>query len=46
MVVQDQNIMTSRGPATALCFALSIVKRLKGEEVYTALKNGLLATYC
>ncbi|NPA65917.1 MAG: DJ-1/PfpI family protein [Epsilonproteobacteria bacterium] len=46
MVVEDQNVMTSRGPATALCFALSIVKKLKGEEMYEMLKGGLLATYC
>ncbi len=46
MVVEDTNIMTSRGPATALCFALEIVKKLKGEETYNALKEGLLATYC
>ena len=46
MVVEDVNIMTSRGPATALCFALSIVKKLKGEEQFAALKKGLLANYC
>ncbi|SFV60466.1 DJ-1/YajL/PfpI superfamily, includes chaperone protein YajL (former ThiJ), parkinsonism-associated protein DJ-1, peptidases PfpI, Hsp31 [hydrothermal vent metagenome] len=46
MVVEDQNVMTSRGPATALCFALAIVKKLKGEEQYEALKEGLLASYC
>jgi len=46
MVVEDKNIMTSRGPATAICFALSIVKKLKGQESYDALKSGLLATYC
>jgi len=46
MVVEDANIMTSRGPATALCFALSIVKKLKGEEQFAALKKGLLANYC
>ena len=46
MVVEDQNIMTSRGPATALCFGLSIVKKLKGEESYNMLKDGLLASYC
>jgi len=46
MVVEDANIMTSRGPATAICFALSIVKKLQGEERYEALKSGLLASYC
>jgi len=46
MVVEDENIMTSRGPATALCFALNIVKKLKGEEVYKRIKSGVLATYC
>ena len=46
MVVEDENIMTSRGPATAICFALEIVKKLKGEEIYNEIKNGLLANYC
>ncbi len=46
MVVEDANVMTSRGPATALCFGLAIVKKLKGEESYNALKEGLLASYC
>jgi len=45
MVVEDKNILTSRGPATALCFALSIVKKLNPAK-YDALKSGLLATYC
>ncbi|MBD3796718.1 MAG: DJ-1/PfpI family protein [Campylobacterales bacterium] len=46
MVVEDGNVMTSRGPATAMCFALAIVKKLKGIEVYNSVKNGLLANYC
>ena len=46
MVVISENIMTSRGPATAICFALEIVKKLKGEETYTSVKSALLAKYC
>ncbi|MFT5661740.1 MAG: 4-methyl-5(b-hydroxyethyl)-thiazole monophosphate biosynthesis [Sulfurimonas sp.] len=46
MVVEDGNVMTSRGPGTSMCFALAIVKKLEGEETYNMLKDGLLATYC
>ncbi|MEA3522471.1 MAG: DJ-1 family glyoxalase III [Campylobacterota bacterium] len=45
-VVQEDNIMTSRGPGTSICFGLQIVKKLVGEETYLALKEGLLANYC
>ena len=45
-VVEDGNVMTSRGPGTAICFGLAIVKRLVGEETYNQLKAGLLADYC
>jgi len=45
-VVIDGNIMTSRGPGTAICFGLEIVKVLVGEETYEGLKKGLLADYC
>ncbi len=45
-VVIDGNIMTSRGPGTAICFGLEIVKTLVGQESYEALKAGLLADYC
>jgi 4-methyl-5(b-hydroxyethyl)-thiazole monophosphate biosynthesis len=45
-VVQSGNVMTSRGPATAICFGLAIVKRLVGDEAYEGLRGGLLAEYC
>jgi len=46
MVVTDGNIMTSRGPGTALCFGLEIVKRMVGEESYQAVKSGMLLDFC
>lgn len=46
MVVDCENTITSRGPATAICFALHIVKKLRGEEVYNNIKSDILATYC
>ncbi|MDY0116556.1 MAG: DJ-1/PfpI family protein [Sulfurimonadaceae bacterium] len=46
MVVEDDNVMTSKGPVTAMCFGLSIVKKLAGEEKYKTVKAGLLADYC
>ena len=45
-VVINGNVMTSRGPATAICFALEIVKKLVGVQKYDELKSGLLADYC
>jgi len=45
-VVQSGNIMTSRGPGTAICFGLAIVKKLMGDEAYEGLRGGLLAEYC
>ncbi|NLK66931.1 MAG: DJ-1 family protein [Campylobacteraceae bacterium] len=41
-VVVDSNIITSKGPATAMEFALSLVKELKGETKYQEIKSGLL----
>ncbi len=45
-VVIDSNVVTSRGPGTAICFALELVRLLNGEEMYKQLKEGLLADYC
>ena len=45
-VVIDGNVVTSRGPGTAMCFALEIVKMLQGEETYNQLREGLLADFC
>jgi protein deglycase len=41
-VVKDEKVITSKGPATAMQFALELVKTLKGEEVYNSVKDGLL----
>lgn len=46
MVVEDANVMTSRGPATAICFGLQILKRLAGKEKFQEVKSALLATHC
>jgi len=40
--VINGRIITSRGPATAMEFALELVKILNGEQVYNEVKNGLL----
>ncbi len=45
-VVESGNVMTSRGPGTAICFGLAIVKKLVGTEMYQQLRGGLLADYC
>lgn len=42
-IVIDGKVITSRGPGTAMKFALEIVNTLCGEETYTNVKNGLLA---
>ena len=45
-VVHDGNIITSRGPGTAICLGLYIVKLYVGGEMYQGLKEGLLADFC
>ena len=43
-VVEDGNIMTSRGPGTAICFALAIVERFAGKEKAQQVKEGMLVS--
>jgi 4-methyl-5(b-hydroxyethyl)-thiazole monophosphate biosynthesis len=45
-VVEEGNVMTSRGPGTAICFGLRIVKKLCGDETFGQLREGLLASDC
>jgi 4-methyl-5(b-hydroxyethyl)-thiazole monophosphate biosynthesis len=45
VVVVDNNIITSRGPATALHFGLEIIKRLGYEEEASTIKEGMLVNY-
>ena len=45
-VVVDGNVLTSRGPATALYFGLAIVERLVGKDKAEELKKAMLVDYC
>jgi 4-methyl-5(b-hydroxyethyl)-thiazole monophosphate biosynthesis len=42
-VVIDGNVITSRGPATALAFALAIVEKLSGKEMSEKIRKETLA---
>ncbi len=46
IVVVEDKVITSQGPATAICFALEIVRQLAGEENFNSVKSGTLASYC
>ena len=41
-IVIDDKVITSRGPATAMIFALEIVKILCDKKIYIEVKDGLL----
>lgn len=44
IVVEQENIITSRGPATAIYFALKLAERLGKEEAAKDLKDSMLLT--
>jgi len=41
-VVVDKNFITSRGPATALAFAYTLLSLIKGEELSQKIQKGML----
>lgn len=45
IVVQDKNIITSRGPATAIYFAFKILENLASEETVKNLKEAMLVNF-
>jgi len=45
-IVESGNVITSRGPGTAICFGLYIIEKLVNKEKAEAVKSGMLAEYC
>lgn len=45
IVVQDGNIITSRGPATAIYFAFKILENLEDTKIVRKLKEDMLLTF-
>lgn len=45
-VVTGERLITSKGPGTALEFALAIVRKAKGEEIEKALREGMVICEC
>lgn len=45
IVVEDNNIITSRGPATAIYFALKLIERLVDKDTSNMLKEGIMLEF-
>lgn len=45
IVVEDGNMITSRGPATALYFAYKLVEKLKGKDIVDKLMEDMMVNF-